>query len=184
MDFPQITTWFTADLHLGHENIIHYCGRPFSSVLEMDDALIANINALVKPHEHLYILGDFCFGRPEPYIERINCQYVTLVRGNHDKNYSLKVYQDCFWRVDDGIVDCAIMQQPIVLCHHPLESWTCIFETETEPWHLHGHVHGRLMPMVNRLDVGVDAQGYKPIAFPQIWEIMTSTLWDITPTWR
>lgn len=27
-----MATWFTADLHLGHRNIIDYCDRPFADV--------------------------------------------------------------------------------------------------------------------------------------------------------
>ena len=28
-----MTIWFTADLHLGHQNIIRYCDRPFDDVV-------------------------------------------------------------------------------------------------------------------------------------------------------
>jgi len=42
-----MTTWFTADLHLGHRNIIEYCNRPFADVDEMNRALIANWNQVV-----------------------------------------------------------------------------------------------------------------------------------------
>ena len=33
------TVWFTADLHLGHANIIRYCLRPFLSATEKERAL-------------------------------------------------------------------------------------------------------------------------------------------------
>jgi calcineurin-like phosphoesterase family protein len=33
-----MSRWFTADLHLGHSNIIEYSGRPFDSVDAMNRA--------------------------------------------------------------------------------------------------------------------------------------------------
>lgn len=35
-----MATWFTADLHLGHHNIVSYCDRPFESVAAMNRALV------------------------------------------------------------------------------------------------------------------------------------------------
>jgi calcineurin-like phosphoesterase family protein len=58
------TTWFTADFHLGHSNIIRYCNRPFPDTAEMDEAIIARLNASVKAEDELYYLGDFCMGGP------------------------------------------------------------------------------------------------------------------------
>jgi calcineurin-like phosphoesterase family protein len=34
--------YYTSDLHLGHENIISICKRPFAAVEEMDEILITN----------------------------------------------------------------------------------------------------------------------------------------------
>lgn len=56
--------FYTADLHLSHKNIIRLCNRPFSSVEEMDAALIANWNAVVGAEDTVYILGDFSFRSP------------------------------------------------------------------------------------------------------------------------
>jgi hypothetical protein len=43
----MINTWFTSDFHLGHQNIIRYCSRPFHSTGEMDEAILGNLNSLV-----------------------------------------------------------------------------------------------------------------------------------------
>ena len=48
--------YFTADTHFGHENIIRFCNRPFSSVTEMDETLITNWNRRVKGNDTVYIL--------------------------------------------------------------------------------------------------------------------------------
>ena len=52
-------TWFTADFHFGHANIIRYCSRPFATVEEMDQTIVERLNASVKPNDVLYFLGDF-----------------------------------------------------------------------------------------------------------------------------
>jgi len=58
----MVNNWFTSDFHLGHRNIIRYCGRPFASVEQMDAAILANLNKLVGADDVLYFLGDFCLG--------------------------------------------------------------------------------------------------------------------------
>ena len=55
-------TWFTADFHFGHSNIIRYCSRPFRDVAEMDQAVLERLNASVRDNDVLYFLGDFCIG--------------------------------------------------------------------------------------------------------------------------
>lgn len=58
------SAWFAADFHFGHANIIRFCSRPFSTVREMDQAILDRLNASVKTNDILYFLGDFCMGNP------------------------------------------------------------------------------------------------------------------------
>ena len=93
--------WFTSDYHLGHENIIEYCNRPFNSIEHMNVSLIRNHNQRVKPEDTVFFLGDFCFrnteggkagegqlNRAEFYLKQLNGRFV-FIRGNHDHNNSL-----------------------------------------------------------------------------------------------
>ena len=57
--------FWTSDSHYFHNNILKYCNRPFGSVEAMNEALVANWNSVVKPDDHVYHLGDFCFGNVE-----------------------------------------------------------------------------------------------------------------------
>jgi len=73
----------------GHEKIIEYCNRPFDSVHQMDEEMIARWNAVVKPEDTVYHLGDFAFFRGGPDVlkditRRLNGRKI-LVSGNHDK---------------------------------------------------------------------------------------------------
>ena len=60
-----MSTWFSSDTDFGHANIIHYCDRPYTSFSEMDDALVANWNQVVRPNDIVYHLGDFALGGRE-----------------------------------------------------------------------------------------------------------------------
>lgn len=54
--------YLISDLHLDHKNIIKYCNRPFSSVEEMNGAIIDNWNEVVKESDFVYLVGDLAFG--------------------------------------------------------------------------------------------------------------------------
>ncbi len=181
--------YFTADTHFGHANIIEYCQRPFSSVGEMDQALIRNWNEVIGPDDIVYHLGDFTLGEPKqaqlyfsqlngyiivpclpwhhdrrwqkislgrPYFESASRKYVTLVAS------SLDVLQNEEHGQDDYPLT-------ITLCHYPLAEWD---RKHYGAWHLHGHSHGRYHAPGMILDVGVDAQNYRPISLEDLVDAM------------
>lgn len=53
--------YYTADLHLGHANVLRHDGRPFASVEEMDQDLMENWNRRVTDRDRIYIGGDLIF---------------------------------------------------------------------------------------------------------------------------
>ena len=79
-----MTTWYTADLHFGHERIIELSHRPFATVQEMDDALVYRWNERVTPTDEVFVLGDVVIPeRALVNVSRLNGRKI-LVPGNHD----------------------------------------------------------------------------------------------------
>lgn len=83
-----MTTFFTSDEHYGHKNIITHCSRPYGNVDEMNSDIIARHNAVVKPGDWVYHIGDFSMN--EKYVPEIlkalNGDH-CLIPGNHDACY-------------------------------------------------------------------------------------------------
>jgi calcineurin-like phosphoesterase family protein len=93
--------WFTADLHLSHQNIIRFCDRPFTTdayvagVLthvgdthHMNEGIVTAINSTVTEDDELWILGDVALGNVDsslPIIRRLRAGRIVLVAGNHDR---------------------------------------------------------------------------------------------------
>ena len=76
--------YVTSDTHFNHKNIIEYCNRPYSSVEEMNKAIIDNWNSVVKDEDTVYVLGDFCLGGKEA-IKELCSQlkgHKILIKGN------------------------------------------------------------------------------------------------------
>ena len=82
-----MTTWFTADLHFGHANIINYSGRPFADAIAMNQALIERWNASIHPDDTAWVLGDVALGRIDEtlaLVGELNGRKLLLA-GNHDR---------------------------------------------------------------------------------------------------
>lgn len=175
-----MTVWFTADLHLGHRNIIEHCHRPWATVEEMDEALIWNWNRLVKPGDSVYVLGDIAMCKLDRAVELVSQLQGQkfLIVGNHDKGLTRKkAFTDLFVWVKD--LYCVKIADPeahggkrrIVLCHYAMRTWHC---QHYGTWHLYGHSHGTLPvdPHSLSADVGVDAQGYSPVSYENVKDTM------------
>lgn len=79
--------WLTSDCHWFHTNVLKYCNRPFSDVLEMNERLIEQHNKVVKPNDIVYNLGDFSFQKIKDAVsilKKLNGRH-RFIRGNHDQ---------------------------------------------------------------------------------------------------
>lgn len=162
-------TFFTADTHFGHNNIIKFCNRPFNSVEEMNEILIDNWNSTVGKDDEIYHLGDFGWKDNKLNLEILRqlngIKY--LIQGNHDTNFvkDKSVRNEFEWIKD--YYELEHEDSIIVMCHYPFRLWNRDYYGSVN---LFGHLHGKTKPMGNQLDVGVDVHNFKPISLNSIFK--------------
>lgn len=161
-------TFFTADQHYNHYNIIKYCNCPFSSVQEMNKTMIVNHNSVVKSDDTIYMLGDVALGHPKhlkPILERLNGHKILII-GSHDK--TTLQYKKYFDHISSRM-DITINGHHIALCHYCMRTWS---RSHWNSYMLYGHSHGTLDPIGKSWDVGVDKNNFTPLSLEQIIKIM------------
>lgn len=174
--------WFTADTHFGHKNILKYTKRPFSSVEEMDEALIKNWNNKVSADDEVYHLGDVGLCSPNKLreiLDRLNGK-IYLIKGNHEK--SAEACKDRFEWIKDYYElimpdeDAYNGQQLVVLLHYAMRVWQA---SHHGTYHIYGHSHGELPddPKSLSFDVGVDCHNFAPINYDDVKRIMSNKSW-------
>lgn len=164
--------FYISDLHLGHEKIIKICDRPYSSLEEMNNALIENWNRKVKPTDEVYIVGDLFLKMPEKegeeIIEKLNGTKYLII-GNHDWAWMGKVdLKKYFKKVTElmTIEDCG---NKITLCHYPMMDFLGDFL-------VYGHIHNNtkdfywqlLKTMDNAFNASVEINNFEPCTFNEL----------------
>lgn len=92
--------YITSDWHFNHNKPFLYEPRGCFSIEEMNQMLIDKHNALVRPGDDVYVLGDLCLGGGESLaankelIERMNGN-LHIIRGNHDTAQRIDMYETC-----------------------------------------------------------------------------------------
>ena len=156
---------FTADTHFGHGGALGLFARPFTSVAAMDEALVGAWNAAVTPEDTVWHLGDFAVrasaARVAGLLARLNGTK-HLVAGNNDGPAT----RDCpGWASVRDYAEIELDGRRLTLCHYPLRSWNGMGRGALD---LHGHSHGRLVPLPRQFDVGVDARGFRPVTLAEL----------------
>ena len=174
-------TFLISDTHFSHRGIVQFLRpdgvtkeRPWNNIEEMDEALVANWNSVVRPKDQVYHLGDVVINRSAlPILARLNGTKI-LVKGNHDV-FRLDEYAPYFKDIRGSA-----KLNDYLLTHIP------VHPASIERWkgNIHGHLHsGRIMTeyagrnsyhfgeMVvdpNYLCVSVEQTNYTPITLNEV----------------
>lgn len=156
--------FFTADTHFGHQGILRHAHRPWTTVEEMDEALVSNWNNTVPRKSDVYIVGDFAWRDHAKYLNRLHGRK-HLILGSHDR--MSKQVQAQFTGVHQTLMlklpGNAMGEEFVYMQHCCPRVWEkshygvpCLF----------GHSHGRLTTLNLSFDVGVDTlkAQYAPIS--------------------
>ena len=194
MKFKKIETigkiFITSDTHYGHKNLVRgvtnwrtqdgeipiESTRDFETIDMMNQQLVDNINTLVGQDDTLIMLGDVSFGgfeNIEIFLDRLVCQNIHLILGNHDMHIQNNRgnIQSRFLSVQHYL-EVNINDRNFVLCHYPLQSWHGLNKGVIQ---LHGHTHlgnNKKFGKGKKMDGGVDGNDLKPYSIDEIIKIM------------
>ena len=166
--------WLTSDWHFGHDREFIWKARGFTSVEDMNEHIIANHNAVVKPDDDVYVLGDLMLGAAEniEYIKRINGK-LHLVRGNHDTDSRWMMYSTLPNVVEmDNAIYLKYKKHHFYLSHYISLTGNLENESLTQMiLNLFGHTHQQTnfyMDMPYLYHCGVDSHNCQPVLLDDI----------------
>jgi len=166
----QDHTWFTADLHLDHANIIGYERRPFKDVQDMYRKLLYNWNSLVAPEDTIYVVGDLSLRGPQDNLGPIKRFLAKangvkhLILGNHDRLRPQTYINLGFTSVHTALELHLPWGPTIYVAHDP----ACSRVKRDSLW-LCGHVHSLFKVQDNVVNVGIDVWGYNPVSLGAVF---------------
>ena len=157
-----MATFFISDTHFADHRVLNLYPRPFASVAEMDEQLVARWNEACGPDDEVWHLGDFARtpAAAAAILPRLNGRK-HLVVGNNDKDPRLEQG----WASISPYAELEREGAFLVLCHYPFRSWNRQHRGALD---LHGHSHGRLKPLPRQFDVGVDVWAWRPVTLQEI----------------
>ncbi len=170
--------FFTSDTHFCHQPSFLWEPRGFSSVEEMNEAIIENWNKIVKPNDIVYHLGDTMLNNNEKGIEcfkRLNGQ-IFLIFGNHESEARKNLlFSECRDKILGGWYAYLIKYEKlsIYMSHYP--TLTANYDEKHFSQHviaLHGHTHQQANFLYPNnpfcYHVGVDSHDCEPVNIEEI----------------
>jgi calcineurin-like phosphoesterase family protein len=161
---PQdlVKTFFSADLHAFHPNIIQHCNRPVADIEEMNAWILESWNVVIpeyvgRARPTVFLLGDVLFGREginwsrsevNRWLDHLHGEIILIV-GNHDRQTEIWKWSDRwkdvfnqlelkFWDPEINPEDPKARYR-IFMDHYRQATWNGVGRGT---WHLFGHSHG------------------------------------------
>jgi calcineurin-like phosphoesterase family protein len=165
--------FFCSDHHFGHANILGFKRddgsplRPFDTVEQMNETIIANHNSVVRSCDKVYFLGDVSMSTKSyslDFLSRMNGEKI-LIKGNHDLCKPL-AYLEHFKDIRgshqfDGMILTHIPVHPLSLARWGLN--------------IHGHLHANRvirelshLPDPRYFNVSLEQINYTPISLEEV----------------
>lgn len=148
-----------SDFHYGHLNLCSGVSRwadksgcrDFATVQDMNEAIIENVNRVVKTDDILWHLGDWSFGNESNILKlrrALRCQNIFTILGNHcDREVWSRPEVSCQFAGIfggsgyDAIVYRYFHNHKVCMSHYPILSWD---KKHKGVIHLSGHCHGSM----------------------------------------
>lgn len=159
-----MTTWLVSDTHFCHVNVIKYefTRQHFTTVDEMNEAIIKEWNQTVSPTDEVIHLGDFILGadldKANNIINQLNFKKLTLVIGNHDTNNKI---ENVYAKNPKIFLAPIIQDEEFILTHYPihpnlLEECSLRSNDVNERYNIHGHIHNGSVDDTRYLNINWD----------------------------
>lgn len=160
--------YFTSDHHWNETRITPSFNpffRPFKSVEEQNELMLANINSTVKEDDELYHLGDVSIDASGiELMDRVFCKNRTLILGNYDVDIPEKMPM-LMRAFNDRVFETLDLPLPdgtsLHMNHYPTKA-------VKDKFNIVGHIHGLWKVQPNMVNVGVDAWHFLPVSMDQI----------------
>lgn len=160
----MVNTWVIADTHFGHAGVCKFLRddgtklRPWDNPDEMDEALVANWNAVVDDKDRVYVLGDVVINRRcLKTLGRLKGR-LCLVKGNHDI-FKLSDYTPYFDDIRAYVVMHTGDGRKTILSHIPIHPES----VGRFGINIHGHLHYNKVDDDRYVCVSVEHTDWRPI---------------------
>jgi calcineurin-like phosphoesterase family protein len=196
------TRWFTSDTHFLHKMVAALRGfteldandKLTGDSSAHDEAIIVRWNALIRPEDVVWHLGDVSISHRwnliMPLVKRLNGRK-HLVTGNHDAPWPghsdswkhQRAWLEAFESVQ-AFARVKIGDESVMLSHFPYGGDHTHEERATQyrlrnegAVLLHGHLHAKeRITDLQSIHVGLDAWGLQPVSEAEVREIIASKL--------